>query len=398
MRKLGVLGCILMGLLMPGRLAKAAAKTTKQRTEVAADARAAMESGLENEPASSYDYAPEPSGKFAPGSSGGRNYSGEPSCGCNYSGEPNCGCNYSGEPNCGCNCAPKAGCGCGMREFDPDALVGGMWDSMVGGVGNSCGGQPDGCCECCSHSSGVWAMGELMFFRYHRADGVRVGVDDGEGAEFDFEKTPRITVGWVREDGLGVRARYWEFDHNAAALGPDEVGSRLDVDTYTFDFELFDTFCLNRNWDLELSAGIRYCDFLEVMVDGDAAEVRLNAFNGFGGVASAELRRCIGTSGHIWVRARMAILMDDKDIFNDNGGGQQVRLLDATVGMTELAFGYDLVMPLSRSVYAFAGVQAEWQNWYNFSSGFEDTANTEDFAGPADVGFGGYGFRAGIAR
>jgi hypothetical protein len=240
-------------------------------------------------------------------------------------------------------------------------------------------------------------MGEALWFRYHRADGVRVGVNAGEDVEFDFEITPRITVGWVGPDGLGARLRFWEFDHNGDALDQAlEPGSQVQVDTYLFDLEVFDTFCLNQQWDLELSAGIRYCEFLEQMQDIDAAETRLNAFTGFGGLASAELRRGVG-AGVAWVRTRAAILMDDKDIFNGNGP-DQVRLLDATVGMTELAFGYDLVMPLRRGAYVFAGVQLEWQNWYNFSSSFEDTANTEDFGGPSDVGFGGFGCRAGVAR
>jgi hypothetical protein len=92
--------------------------------------------------------------------------------------------------------------------------------------------------------------------------------------------------------------------------------------------------------------------------------------------------------------------MDDKDIFNNENANnpQQERLLDATVGMTELAFGYDYVMPMCNGSYAFAGVQAEWQNWYNYTSSFENTANDEDFGGPSDVGFGGFGVRAGIAR
>jgi hypothetical protein len=96
--------------------------------------------------------------------------------------------------------------------------------------------------------------------------------------------------------------------------------------------------------------------------------------------------------------------MDDKDIFNLTQVGtappvtQQVRLLDVTVGMTELAFGYDFVAPLQNGAYAFAGVQAEWQNWFNFSSSFVDTANDENFGGPSDVGFGGFGIRVGVAR
>jgi hypothetical protein len=312
---------------------------------------------------------------------------------------------YDQGPGCGpgCGCAPACGCGCeqhcgGCDSCGCDTCGG---DDCGGGGHGDCGGGTCGCFEPCCHSSGYWASAELLFFRYHRADGVRAGVDPPENVEFDFETTPRITVGWVRDDGLGVRARYWEFDHNAAAFGPGEVGTDIQVDTFTFDFEAFDTFCLNRNWNLELAAGVRYVEFLEVMHDlppnGEGNETRLNSFSGWGGVASAELRRCIGANGNLWVRARLAILMDDKDIFNDNGG-QQVRLLDATVGMTELAFGYDYVMPLCGGAYAFAGVQAEWQNWYNFSSGFEDTANTEDFAGPADVGFGGFGVRAGMAR
>src|SRR6185295_15425310 len=123
------------------------------------------------------------------------------------------------------------------------------------------------------------------------------------------EITPRITAGWVRDDGLGVRGRYWQFDQVAAAVGPDEVGTDVAVDTYTIDVEVFDTFCLNCDWDLEVAAGLRYVDFLEEMHDlppnGEGDESRFNSFTGWGGLASVELRRRIGTNGVIWVRARM---------------------------------------------------------------------------------------------
>jgi hypothetical protein len=277
--------------------------------------------------------------------------------------------------------------------------------AQSGGCGDGCGCGTCGCFEPCCHPSGLWASAELMFFRYHRADGTREGVLANEFNEFDFETTPRITVGWVNCDGLGVRARYWEFDHNAPVAGPDPLvidrePASLCVDTYTLDFEVFDTFCLNRNWDLELAAGIRYNEFLEVMSDDEGDNViedRLNSFSGFGIVVSAEVRRLVGCNGAVFARARASILMDDKDIFNDSGT-QQVRLRDVTVGTTELAFGYDYVVPMCDGAYAFLRLQAEWQNWYNYSSGFEDTANTEDFAGPADVGFGGFGVGIGIVR
>ncbi len=288
--------------------------------------------------------------------------------------------------------APAAAgdCGCGQH-------------GGCGGCCNSCGccsgcccdmGGTCGCFEPCCHCPGLWVSAELIWFRYHRADGVRVGVGDREDEEFDFEVTPRLTVGWVRSDGLGARIRYWEFDHNS---NEDGDADHLDVDTYTWDFEVFDTFCLNRNWDLEIASGVRYNEFREAMFDPAVNDVRLNSFSGYGGLLSAELRRLVGTSGAIFLRARGALLMDDKDVFNTDGN-QQERLVDVVVGMTEFAFGYDYIMPMCGGAYAFGRVQAEWQNWYNYSSGFEDTANTEDFAGPSDVGFGGWGFAVGVAR
>jgi hypothetical protein len=298
---------------------------------------------------------------------------------------PACGCGSTCSGCCQqpCGCGDRCGCDCC----------------------NTCCGGTCGCFEPCCHSCGIWASAELLFFRYHRADGAREGVLPNEFNEFDFETTPRLTVGWVRCDGLGARIRYWEFDHCAPVSGPDplivngETGS-LCVDTYTLDFEVFDTFCLNRNWNLELAAGIRYNEFLEIMSDNEGfgvIEDRLNSFSGFGVVASAEVRTRIGTSGALFARLRGSILMDDKDVFNESGL-QQERLIDVTVGTTELAFGYDYLVPLEDGAYAFLRLQAEWQNWYNYSSSFVDTAANENFAGPSDVGFGGFGVGVGIVR
>ncbi len=145
--------------------------------------------------------------------------------------------------------------------------------------------------------------------------------------------------------------RYWEFDHKS---NDDGDADRLDVDTYNWDFEIFDTFCLNRNWDLEVAGGIRYNEFREEMFDPGDNAVRINASPAYGGLASAELRRLVGTSGAVFARVRGAILMDDKDVINAQGGTffQQVRLLDVTVGMTEMAFGYDYVVPMADGAYA----------------------------------------------
>src|SRR5439155_20225081 len=115
-----------------------------------------------------------------------------------------CGCNSCGCDTCGCNSA----CGCC----------------------NTCG-----CENCCR--SGVWASAELMWFKYHRADGARVSNETARNGDddvtFDFEITPRFAVGFVRAAGLGFRARYWEFDHTAVKGAGTVDQDALSVDTYT---------------------------------------------------------------------------------------------------------------------------------------------------------------------
>jgi len=289
-------------------------------------------------------------------------------------------------PAADCGCGYQAHCGCGGCDCCQSCC----------NAGGSCG-----CFEPCCHCPGWWASAELIWFKYHRADGVRTGDDErGDDAEFDLEITPRLTVGYVGTDGLGARIRYWDHDHDA----PDNDAGFVNVDTYTLDFEVFDTFCLNRNWDLELAAGIRYNDFEEFLFDDEGAVdfARVNRFEGFGIIVGAELRRLVGTSGAAFVRARGTILMDNKDVLNVNlttGAGQNVELIDVVVGTTELAFGYDYISPIDCSSYYFLRLQAEWQTWYNYSSSFNDVENGEDvFDGPSDVGFAGIGVAVGVAR
>jgi hypothetical protein len=294
---------------------------------------------------------------------------------------------YEGNGGCGCGAVAEAGCGC-------DAGYG--CDCCEDACGTWGGFEP------CCHPTGFWGEGEVMWFRYHRADGVKVGTFRAETVEFDFEITPRITLGYVRCDGLGVRARYWEFDHDAPSQDPAGPNGFLDVDTYNIDVEVFDTFALNRNVDLEVAAGIRYNYFREHMFDDFDNDDRINRFSGWGGMVSAELRRCIGTNGAVFARARVAVLMSDKDTLNTEQTLPFMLLKDVTVGMTELAFGYQYTIPICGGGYYFVKAQAEWQNWHNFSTAFQnldDNDTGEDFFGaPSDVGFGGFGLTVGVAR
>ena len=63
----------------------------------------------------------------------------------------------------------------------------------------------------CYGPGGWFGMAEVTFFRYGRADGARMGsTDPGEDAPFDFEASPRLTLGYMGDDGFGARLRYWD--------------------------------------------------------------------------------------------------------------------------------------------------------------------------------------------
>jgi hypothetical protein len=294
----------------------------------------------------------------------------------------------------------------GSAAFAQDVRYTSYGDDAAPAAGccdSGCDSCCDSCCDvCCDEGEGSWiVIGELTFFRYHRADGVRtgttiLGVDD---AEFDFEISPRVTIGYQGGDGLGLRARWWDYHHTAAAFGPS-IGPNhgITVETYTLDLEVFDTIQLNSVWTAEISAGIRINEFEEVM--REFLTYRENDFEGFGGVVGLELKRCIGEGLAVFARVRGAILMDDKNVTNIdllNAVVNDVVLLDSTQGMMEIALGVEANWDLDYNAVAFARLSGEWQNWYNYSSEFDGVVGEDFFDGPSDVGFGGFVVSLGLA-
>jgi hypothetical protein len=233
-------------------------------------------------------------------------------------------------------------------------------------------------------------MAEAVFLRYTRADGVRGGTSPDESTSFDFEASPRITLGYAKPSGLGVRVRYWEYDQfEESQFPPEGVG----IDTYTIDVEVYESFLLGRCWCAELAGGVRYNEFEEQLINTD---LKVNSFHGWGGVLGAELTRKLGCYGALYGRVRGAILVDDKFILDD--GGDQIFLSDVNVGVVELGLGYEVCKKLACGSTLFARGGMEWQTWYNYSSAFEDTSSLDDFSGPSDVGFYGPSVAVGFYR
>lgn len=275
----------------------------------------------------------------------------------------------------------------------------GCCDAPCGGChpGDPCGACDACCCDPCAIACGNWfAVGEMTLFRYHRADGVRVGDDPfaGENVEFDFEIAPRVTLGYAGADGFGFRVRWWEYDHRETAR---DQQSHLAVDTYTIDAEVFDIVQLNCNWMLQISGGVRWNEFEELAFDVPEDALRINRFHGAGGLLGMEVRRCLSPCSALFMGARMAILMDDKQVIN-TGTPVDVRLRDSVQGMLELSLGYEVSCDLGCNTICFARVAGEWQNWFNYSSAYSPIDNEAAFGGASDVGFGGVSISLGLTH
>lgn len=251
------------------------------------------------------------------------------------------------------------------------------------------------CAECCEPGGGFVGTLEATFFRYHRADGVNFGSDAGEDVEFGFEISPRITLGYAGSDGFGTRLRWWRYEERGEPI--DDNDGFICVDTYTLDWELFDTIHIDCNWSVEISGGLRVNEFEEVLRESDEEDTRENDFNGFGGLFGLEVKRCLAEGLFVFARLRGSILMDDKRVYNRDGGMlfQDRLLLDSTQGMLELALGCEYADQLESGATLFLRFQGEWQNWFNYSSAFNPEYM---FTGPSDVGFGGIAVSFGLTR
>jgi hypothetical protein len=272
-----------------------------------------------------------------------------------------------------------------------------------GQCGDPCGvpacGDPrceERCEDCPVYCPGIYFDAEATMFRYFRADGARVGDDPpGDNVRFGYYAAPRMTVGWVTPRGLGFRTRYWEYSQaDAAAEG---LPSRLAVEAYTLDMEVFQALQFSGCWTAELSGGIRYTGFEERMFDlvGDN-EFRANRFYGWGGIVGLELKRSILRNSALFGRVRGALSTGDHTRVNVASGTQV--LLDTTHTTIELAVGYEYRLRLASGAQLFARAAAEWQTWFDYSSNFATNLGDgeQTWSGSSNVGFAGLTLSTGI--
>lgn len=228
------------------------------------------------------------------------------------------------------------------------------------GCADACGGGSDccdSCCDDCCHA-GFIGGAEVMWLK---AFGTQ-----GAFTDFNYRDAYRFWVGWQRADGLGVRARYFDYFQTATTTGDI-------VDFEAYDIEVFDTIELGCHWTLVAGAGIRY---LEYDTNGTGP---VDAFFGAGPLATIELYRAINDSWQLYGISRFSILAD--------GGNNAVGRQDIATSTTELQIGaqYDRILASGALGFARIGWEGQW---------YDDISD----GGDASVSLQGVALSVGIMR
>lgn len=233
----------------------------------------------------------------------------------------------------------------------------------AGNVGVGCSDGVKGCGDsCCDDGcrAGWIAGGEVLWLKAFNSE--------GDFGDFNFDEGFRFWAGYQRADGLGVRARF--FDYEQIANNNDEF------DVTAFDLEVYDSFQLSCNWDLVIGAGIRYLDYFDNDDGGDVDSD--NAITGVGPVITAELYRHVNDRLALYAIGRESIVVG-------NGLDEGTAEEDMTLSVTEIQLG--------------AQMHRDWNGSYLFGRiGWEAQLYNDMHDGDVSTSLMGLVLSAGILR
>ena len=237
-------------------------------------------------------------------------------------------------------------------------------DDMVDPVQESVDSVMLDCC-CCDQSR-IYFGAEATFMKFFDSGGVEdFGGDDGR---FDWEASPRFTLGWEGCDGLGTRVRYWKWDHTTLSVDDDPIS----VDTYTIDLEVYQRLEVGSCTNIEIMGGIRYNEFIM-----DRSALPTDRFRGFGGLIGIQADRQLTCNWSAYGRLREVILADDFFALEFGNSNENDGIRD----VTEIALGVEY----NNCNWSFhAGY--EWHLWSNYTRGTIANADLET----SDIGFAGF--------
>lgn len=135
-----------------------------------------------------------------------------------------------------------------------DALAGPCTsDNCAGDCSTAC----DDCCEP-ARCRTVTGMIEIPYLTPHTGSFFLPGTGRIT-PDFDGQVSSRYSLGVANEEGLGMRMRYWLFDHDSPPATTGGVSVQQAVKAQTLDFETTQTTELC-HWQMEWFGGMRYAN------------------------------------------------------------------------------------------------------------------------------------------
>lgn len=249
------------------------------------------------------------------------------------------------------------------------------------------GEHADGCCGSCNGCCNKGFVGadffndycrpctwygafEVVFLRPYASEGLLFN----PASDIGFDPSWRVWFGRQLADGLGWRARYWEFDRGSGNVGAEFRTADLEF-TQAVDY---------RYWTFLFAGGVRYA---ETSVNNSILNV-IDVESGFDGVgltvAAEAYRDLFGFANLRWAtKARWSALYGNgKQEF----AGIQFLTEDDVVQVVELYVGPQYSRMTNAGTLTL-GIGAEAQYWSNGVS-----FDTQDF------GFVGLAVSAQVAR
>lgn len=230
-------------------------------------------------------------------------------------------------------------------------------DSCQGSCNNGCGGRWFGDVE-------------ATFLRYHRNDNLNTN------DIFNFAFAPRITVGYMNDDGFGIRMRYWGYNHTGTGNFNGVDPTDINVNTYNIDAELFQNVQLTEFTSVEFSGGIRYNDFNETVSQG-GAQTQADSFSAVGLIFGLKARRTM-FNGNVYARWNTSLLPSDHNAIGGHG-----KEFDQMLTQTEVGVGYEQFTTLSNGSVAWWRAGLECSYWTDY---VHDAADPND---NTSIGFAG---------
>jgi len=282
---------------------------------------------------------------------------------------------------------------------------------------------PSGAQECgatCFNTcSGFVAGADMVVLRPFVGDPREIGLDilGAEGTlgfgENDYDISPRLWLGYVSQSGLGVRARWWKFDHDLdaetgeATIEDVLLSTRGALDMYLVDVEVtqqmqFGLWQANAGGGLRVAGTSRYLG-VNLFDPEDEASFDLtlaNWFDGIGPTLFTEFRRPIGSCGLALVATgRGSVLFGSRHVVltgTDEFGVLPGTLMslgeehDTVLGIAEIQMGAEWAKDLSGGSRLFLNTLWEGQYWAS-SGGLLNLINN-------DVGLMGFSVGCGLMR